>query len=326
MVILSRYFVAMLAVLIAMPVMAQPDTTDPSLILYVSFDELQGGQAVDHSLYGHRGTLKGSPTLAPGRFGQAIELDGIQDFVEFPHNKNLTVEDAVTVMAWIHTPRWADPPASSWQGIIAKGNWMRSYSLYTYYKGPIHASVNDWTGADSRVKIPLNTWAHVAAQYANGRFHFWLNGVRSEVGFYTHQPDLYVPRLPGECDWFPVRIGNTREGARAFLGRIDEVRVFNRALTDEVIQAEMQSGLAEAVEDVAVEEVALRFDLNGDGVVDEKDLDILVEILGQAAAPPKADVNQDGAVNILDVVYVARYIQRAREKENGDARPIQDSR
>ena len=325
MVILSRYFVAMLAVLITLPVIAQPDTTDPSLILYVSFDELQGGQAVDHSLYGHRGTLRGSPTLAPGRFGQALELDGMRDFVEFPHDESLTVEDAMTVMAWIHTPRWAGD-RSGWQGIVAKGNWMRSYSLYTYIEGQIHVSVNEWVGADSTATVPLNTWAHVAAQYANGEFRFWLNGVRSAPGFFTHSPKWRHPMLPGRCDWHPVRIGNTHEGGRTFLGKIDEVRVFNRALTDEEIQAEMQSGLAEAVEDVAVEEGALRFDLNGDGVVDQKDLDILVEILGQAAAPPKADVNQDDAVDFLDLVHLARYIQRAREKENGDARPIRDTR
>ena len=301
--------------LITLPAIAQPDTTDPSLILYVSFDELQGGQAVDHSIYGHRGTLKGSPTLAPGRFGQAIELDGVQDFVEFPHNKNLTVEEDMTVMAWIHTPRWADPPDSSWQGIIAKGNWMRSYSLYTYYKGPIHVSVNDWTGADSRAKIPLNTWAHVAAQYANGRIHFWLNGVRSEPGFYTHQPDLYVPRLPGECDYFPVRIGNTRERGRTFLGKIDEVRVFNRALTDAEIKAEMQSGLGQEAADAA-EDPVLAFDLNGDGIVDQEDLKILAGFLGIGAAPPKADVNRDDEVNFLDLVHLARYIQKAPKERD----------
>ena len=309
MVILSRYLVALLAVLMAMPVIAQPDTTDPSLILYVSFDRLEGEQVPDESSYGNHGTVIGTPKLVTGKFGKAIELNGETDWIEIPHHESLTVETAVTVMAWIHTPRWATA-GSGWQGIVAKGNWMRSYSLYTYRDGQIHVSVNDWTGADSTATVPLNTWAHVAAQYANGAFHFWLNGVRSPPGFFTHPLDAHVPRLPGQCDWFPVRIGNTREGGRTFLGKIDEVRVFNRALTDTEIQAEMQSGLAEEAEDVVVEEVALRFDLNGDGVVDQKDLDILAELLGLAAAPPKADVNHDGAADFLDLVHLARYLRR----------------
>lgn len=303
----------MLAVLITLPVIAQPDTTDPSLILYVSFDELEGGQIIDHSLYGHRGTLIGSPSLVPGKFGQALEFDGETEFVEFPHDESLTVEDAMTVMAWIYTPRWA-ADRSAWQGIVAKGNWMRSYSLYTYIYGQIHVSVNNWCGADSTATVPLNEWAHVAAQFDNGVFRFWLNGIRSPPGFHTHPPEARHPMLPGRCDWFPVRIGNTREGGRTFLGKIDEVRVFNRALTDEEIQAEMQSGLAEGAEDAA-EDPVLAFDLNGDGVVDQEDLRILAGFLGVGAAPPKADVNRDAEVNFLDLVHLARSIQRARKKE-----------
>ena len=302
----------MLAVLITLPVIAQPDTTDPSLILYVSFDELEGGQVPDHSLYAHRGTLIGSPSLVPGKFGQAMEFDGESEFVEFPHDESLTVENAMTVMAWIYTPRWAN---HGWQGIVAKGNWMRSYSLYTYIHGQIHVSVNDWSGADSTVTVPLNEWAHVAAQFDNGVFRFWLNGVRSPPGFHTHPQAARHPMLPGRCDWFPVRIGNTQEGGRTFLGKIDEVRVFNRALTDEEIQAEMQSGLAEGAADAAADPV-LAFDLNGDGVVDQEDLKILAGFLGVGAAPPNADVNRDDEVNFLDLVHLARYIQRAPKEEN----------
>ena len=330
MIILSRYFVALLAVLIALPVIAQPDTTDPSLILYVSFDELEGGQVPDKSLHGNHGTIIGTPTLVTGKFGKAIELNGATDWIEIPHHESLTVETAVTVMCWIHTPRFGTGGLfQPWQAILTKGNRPRSYSFYTEsgsdtagniypYGETLHLSVNDWFGSNSRGKLKPNVWQHVVAQVDNGVHRYWINGEDAGVVAYTSDFETNAePWLPGNCDKKPVRIGNSHEPARQFLGKIDEVRIWNRALSSEEIKAAMNQGLAP---EAAVD---LKFDLNGDGVVDLDDLKILAGLIGQQPAPAEADFNNDAVIDIRDIIHIASYI---REREKPDARPIRDTR
>ena len=229
---------------------AQPDA---SLMLYFSFDELNGNQTIDHSQYGNHGTLVGNPKLVAGKFGNALEFNGESDYVEVPHDDSLTVAQSVTVMAWIHTPRHHGPKGMLWQGIIAKGNNPRSYSFYTEYGGALHLSVNDFFGSDSEVKVALNEWQHVVAQVDNGVHRYWINGKNAGFRRFTRDDETIDSEgqtsLPGTADRASVRIGNTHDvfplPDRHFLGRIDEVRVWNRALSESEILEQMRMGSGE---------------------------------------------------------------------------------
>lgn len=120
------------------------DASDPSLILYFSFDELEGDmftKVPDLSQYGNDGTLVGEPELVEGKYGMALQLDGQMDWVEVPHADSLTVDEAVTVMAWINTERHGSNGGARWQGILAKGNNPRSYSFYTESRNQCLCSV-----------------------------------------------------------------------------------------------------------------------------------------------------------------------------------------
>lgn len=88
---------------------------DESLILSLSFDELNGRTVNDHSQYENNGELVGNPTLVDGKFGKALKFNGRSDWVEIPHDDSLTVDKSVTVMAWIKTPRHGGPNGSLWQ-------------------------------------------------------------------------------------------------------------------------------------------------------------------------------------------------------------------
>ena len=111
-------------IVIAAPFAYAADPSDDSLILFFSFDELDGDSVTDHSQYGNDGTLAGSPELAAGKFGNALKLNGESDWVEVPHADILTVDTNVTVMAWINAERHIpeEQPGQQWQGILAKGN------------------------------------------------------------------------------------------------------------------------------------------------------------------------------------------------------------
>ncbi len=211
---------------------------EDSLILYFSFDELDGENTIDHSKYENNGEMAGAPKHVEGKFGKALELNGESDWVEVPHDDILTVDESVTVMAWINTERHQGPGGERWQGIVAKGNANRSYSFYTESPSEcLHLSVNN-SGSVCNGKVELDKWQHVAAQVDDGTHRYWING--ENVGEFEGKN---AP--PGKADTESVLVGKTHEGNREFLGLIDEVRIWNRALSEEEVKEQMEMGYFE---------------------------------------------------------------------------------
>ena len=210
---------------------------EDSLILYFSFDELDGENTIDHSQYENHGELVGGPKLVDGKFGKALEFNGENDWVTVPHHETLTVDEDVTVMAWINTERYTGGPNGDqqWQGILAKGNNPRSYSFYTERNSQcLHFSVGGGSVCDK--VVPLGEWAHVVAQVDGNVHRYWVNGEPAGESGGKNPP-------PGAADTADVLIGTTNEGInRVFEGLIDEVRIWNRALTEEEVIEQMEKG------------------------------------------------------------------------------------
>ncbi len=225
--------------LLVVPFSHAANEPEESLILYMSFDMIDDKQTFDHSLYGNNGELKGDPEHVAGRFGKALEFDGESEYVEIPHHEILSVDKNVTVMAWIHTERLTGPGEGRWQGILTKGNNPRSYSLWTDAQTKcLHFSVGPPNGGGTvcNTEIKLNEWQHVVAQIDEGTHRYWLNGVM--VGEIANRPDP-----PGLNDLKPVIIGTAGANNQTyFLGMIDEVRIWNRALTEEEVNDHKEKG------------------------------------------------------------------------------------
>ena len=93
------------------------------------FDDGAGTTAADSSGNGNDGTLSGDPQRVAGKVSGALQFNGVDDFVDIPHAEILTVDNEVTVMAWINPERHTGPGGATWQGILAKSNNPRSYSF-----------------------------------------------------------------------------------------------------------------------------------------------------------------------------------------------------
>lgn len=218
---------------------------DDSLILYFSFDEKPDEGVKDLSKYSNNGEIKGETEWVDGRFGKALWLGGgAEDYVWVPDAESLRVDEAVTVMVWIQAERYTYP-GSDWQGILAKGNLPRSYSLYTEVNKGLHFSTSGATpepyyGSVSTTKVPLDEWVHVAAVAEtsdNGGWHrYYINGEPAGEKFF---PDFKA--LPGDTSTDDVGIGRKGVGT-CFLGILDEVRIWNRALSEEEIKGQMNKG------------------------------------------------------------------------------------
>ncbi len=205
---------------------------DPSLVGWWRFDEGSGDVAVDSSSYGNNGSLQNGPKWAVGKISKCLELDGVDDCVAVPHNPILCVDKEVTAMAWIKAARYIAPNGESWQGIIGKQEGQRSYNLYTEATGVLHFSTAGYGGL-STAHVPLNEWVHACAMIRGGVQAYYVNG---EAGGTAGSGIT----LPGTADTATLYIGRTNEGAmRSFLGMIDDVRIYNRALSQEEVQTAM---------------------------------------------------------------------------------------
>ena len=212
------------------PVVPEEPPPDPTLILALSFDD----HVLDHSQHGNDGA-KWNAAYVNGKFGKALAFDGANSEVVVSDDPTLSVHDDVTVMAWIYQHRFGGPNGAPWQAIVTKGNNPRSYSFYTVNDAALHLSVGEFKGSNSAKQLSLDQWQHVVAQVDDGVHRYWLNG--RSVGA------AVVPeQLPGRRDTAAVRIGNSHEPSRNFSGRIDEVRIWNRALSEVEINEQMHKG------------------------------------------------------------------------------------
>jgi hypothetical protein len=214
------------AVLAGYPNSLEPDV-EGGLIGWWKLDDGTGTTAIDSSDNGNDGTLRGNPRWVSGKLGGALDFDAVGDYVDCGNSPMFNITDELTVSAWInmHSVR------GEWRTIVAKGDsaWRISTNGATrgMHFGFTGAGRN-WLRADSVTEIPLNEWHHVCGVYdrVNGA-RIYINGVQEAVNPDTGGIDTNTHR---------VYIGENAEApGRLWDGLIDDVRVYNRALSQEEI-------------------------------------------------------------------------------------------
>jgi hypothetical protein len=200
--------------------------TDPNLVGWWKMDDEGGSMALDWSGFGHNGSLVGDPNWVDGYVGGAIELDGFDDCVDVgnPDRLNLTTE--VTLAAWIKPNTAAN---SADQSFVTKGN--NSYGLRQSNTNTLQFRLNETTVASSPVTSAFNgQWHHLAGTFNGSQLLLYVDGaLQATTGFAGAVPTSV----------YAVNIGREAVGNRfLYNGAIDEVRIYNRALTeDEIILA-----------------------------------------------------------------------------------------
>ena len=203
------------------------------------FDENQGGTAKDASGNGHDGKIIGAKWVQ-GKIGTALEFDGDGNIVEIPHDKAFDLTE-YTISAWIKTE-----PTGLWQTVIGKepvaGN-PRNYGIFvagnTKLLGVNYTTAGAWKTAFSKTVAADGKWHHVAATFDGTFLRAYFDGVMEGET---------KTEIPPDHNTEPVRIGrwgNPRGDYWA--GVLDEVAMFNQALTEDEIQditMDMRAALA----------------------------------------------------------------------------------
>lgn len=285
-----------------------------------------GGAALDAN-YVNIGTGEGKRNVGqtgprPGDPAGLFAIDGLEasnNAVHFGHDPEnptlfaymerpdflgspVDITGALTVEAWIYRdPQLANGNnegiVGRYQGGTMFGN-QRSYSLYYNPRtgGGLGFVLSDngafQSGFDlTGPTIPEGVWTHVAATYSpSTRMALFVNG---EVVAERTDPTGIPASIFDSAA--PLWIGAqfTLAANTMFEGKIDEVAVYDTALSDAAILAHYQAATSDAPLGVAG-------DFNGDGSVDGTDFLIWQREFGGGAGSP-ADGNGDGAVDALDL-------------------------
>lgn len=199
---------------------------------YWKLDENSGTSAADSSGNGNTGTLFNSPPWTTGQYGSALTFSGTSYVaVGAPANLANLYGAGMTVMAWIKP---ISAGASSQGRIVDKSNGGAGWSFKMNGATMVQFAASEFATTDavrnSSASIALNTWQHVAVTWTGSatatNIHIYVNGVLSD-GTTTNGAGA-----ARDDSASPLTIGNRPvDLARAFDGQIDEVRVYNRALS-----------------------------------------------------------------------------------------------
>jgi len=198
------------------------------LVLWLKFNEGSGTTAYDSSFYNNHGTLVNGPTWVDGKYGKALSFDGSDDYVEVADSESLDITDEITIVVW------AKPDGANEMGyLVAKGNPAANQRYNLYWNGANDQLVFWESGSErtsEKVFVDNNVWVQAAIVIDGTTLKFYRNGVSAGTKTLSN---------PLESNSDALRIGH-RVGdpsdARCFKGTIDEVRIYNRALSSEEIQ------------------------------------------------------------------------------------------
>ncbi|HYY41365.1 MAG TPA: LamG-like jellyroll fold domain-containing protein, partial [Pyrinomonadaceae bacterium] len=189
------------------------------------FDEGMGLSTADTSGGAHNGTLQNA-AWAVGKTGPgAINFNGTNSYVDMGAPASLNMTTGMTLGAWIYpTGSGSD---SYWGGIII--NKEGEYEITRAADGTIRWALANsnpgWTWINTGYVAPLNQWTHITVVYDQGAVSTYANGalVHSYAGAGA------IGDVDGSQNNF--RVGGRQAVPQYFQGRIDEVRVYGRALT-----------------------------------------------------------------------------------------------
>jgi|GEM_PF-1259719 len=235
---------------------------DDSLLLAMNFDNVasigeNATRAVDVSKYGNNGTISGASWTASGKYGGAMGFDGVNDYVSAAHSSSLEPV-MLTVSAWFKpTGHWStttddrdwlvNKNSNEWADGFYSIGLSPSYAasdasaLYAYMNiGGGSANYFGLSSSASPLRVSTNNWYFGVLTYDGLDMTIYLNG------------ELAGSRRINRTRTFgtgALVIGGRVDGYTYFNGAIDEVRIWNRALTADEIAQQYYSNLAKYAPD-----------------------------------------------------------------------------
>ena len=193
------------------------------------------GNALDSTSYGNNGVVSGSVPYVTGKVGDAFSFAGnVANYVRIPNSGSLQ-SSLLSVEYWVNfnsahnaaTVAKRNGSSDAWQvGIVYTGG-----NFLLQFLGNTSGGLSDWYSAP--LSSPVGVWTHVAATYDGSTVRGYING--SQV--LTQTVTLQLSTRTAD-----VYVGNYAGTSLPLDAKVDELTIFNRALSGSEIQAIYQAG------------------------------------------------------------------------------------
>jgi PKD repeat protein len=208
------------------------------LVAAYNFEEASGTTVVDASGKGNHGILTGAARSTSGKFGNDLSFNGTSNWVTVNDSATLDLTTGMTLEAWVY------PTTNTGnRSVLIKEN-APGNSVYYLYANTSDSSANTPLGggvfagqyqyAQGSSTLSPNAWAHVAVTYDGTNERLYVNG--NQVATKAQAGSMGVSGAP-------LRIGGNSMWGEYFQGRIDEIRVYNRALSVTEIQTDSNTAV-----------------------------------------------------------------------------------
>lgn len=195
---------------------------DPNLVLYLPFEEGQGAVTSDWSGVSSDGVIN-EAVWSLGKNGNALYFDNLNDVIN--GNINGMNGGNYTLSAWVNL----DAGGNAY--FLSLSNNIRLSNYNSNFFDCAHKISGVWNSVSSGEVLPNGKWSYVSCVYDGISLKAYINGFEKNSEIKSNPPSVSTYRI----GW--------PDGSAAVGGLIDEVRVYNKALTQEEIINDMQSGL-----------------------------------------------------------------------------------
>jgi hypothetical protein len=202
------------------------------------FNETSGTSAADGSGNNNTATLVNGALFAAGKHGNALSLDGTNDYLSVANSSSLDIAgNALTVSMWLN------PTATTGDRVLFGKFWNTTMtSPYYQYGLELQAGQPDFLiGTSSGVKevamgstLPLNQWSNLTVVFNGTQVQFYVNGTLTST-------KSLAASITARGQQF--RIGADNNTQQFFKGLVDDVRIYNRTLTAAEVTTDMNAGL-----------------------------------------------------------------------------------
>ena len=217
-----------------------PGSLPAGLVVAYSFDETEDVLVRDISGNANDGVLVGATRTSTGKHGKALSLDGADDSVDL---KRLDIPDAtgLTLSLWLKADDFDTYDAR----LLSKATgyqdqdhyWMLSTFSNNSVRFRLKANGSTSTLISSSNVLKAGRWQHVAATYDGQQMRIYVDGQQV-----ASKPKTGIIDANSSV---PASLANQPQGSRPFDGLIDDVRIYNRALSATDIQTDQQTALNE---------------------------------------------------------------------------------
>lgn len=184
-------------------------------------NEIKPKDLQDHILSNHRVNISANPLDSP----HFASFDGFEEtYIEVPDSPSLNMSGAVSIAVWVRIESYF--PANSWNSIATKGN-NDQYRITMDADGQrVQFSARMFGGpvvvVTTSSPLPLNEWTHLTGVFNGTHLLIYMNGELSAT-----QPLTGVIN----ATTLPLVIGGRTLSERRWTGDIDDLLLYNRALT-----------------------------------------------------------------------------------------------